>query len=264
MNRSVRYEWVRLTTLTSTWLLAAAAIAVTALAAWGYAFTVTEFQSDDTGATVQEALVAVIGKASFAPLAAGIFGALAVGGDYRHGTIRATLAVTPVRSRAIAAKALVAGGFSLAVTACTTAVSWIVASTALPAKLIQGVSYGDLMVLHGGLLLQTVGWTLIGITITVMFRSQAVGTVALVAIPYVLEPMVRTGGLFANSPWLAQAAKYLPFAAGNSMSNIAGDEGTFLAAASQRMTPGTAILVFGLFTGALFVGAVVRFRRQGV
>ncbi|WP_327325179.1 ABC transporter permease [Streptomyces sp. NBC_01210] len=264
MNRPVRYEWVRLTTLTSTWLLAAAAVAVTALAAWGYAFTVTEFQSEEIAVTAQEALVAVINKASFAPLAAGVFGALAMGGDYRHGTIRATLAVTPVRSRAVAAKALVAGGFALAVTGCATAVSWIVASATLPAELISGVSYGDLIVLHGGLLLQTVCWTLIGIAITVVFRSQAVGTVSLVAIPYVLEPMVRTGGLFADSPWLAQAAKYLPFAAGTSMSNIAGDEGAFLAEASQRMAPGTAVLVFGLFTGALFVGAVAQFRRQGM
>lgn len=67
MNRPVRYEWVRLTTLTSTWLLAAAAVAVTALAAWGYAFTVTEFQSEEIAVTAQEALVAVINKASFAP-----------------------------------------------------------------------------------------------------------------------------------------------------------------------------------------------------
>ncbi|MEU2432624.1 hypothetical protein ABZ611_24515 [Streptomyces sp. NPDC007861] len=264
MNRPERYEWVRLTTLKSTWLIATAAIAVTALAAWGYAFTITEVQSEGIAVTAREALVAVINKASFAPLAAGVFGALAMGGDYRHSTMRATLAVTPVRTRAIAAKFLVAGGFAVAVTACATVISWIVAGAALPAALISDVSYGSLIVLHGGLVLQTVCWTLIGIALTVIFRSQAVGTVSLVAVPYVLEPMIRAGGMFADSSWLAQVAKYLPFAAGTSMSNIAGGEGAFLAEASQHMAPGTAVLVFGLFTGTLFVGAVARFRQQGI
>ncbi|MEU2159309.1 ABC transporter permease subunit [Streptomyces sp. NPDC019396] len=264
MNRPVRYEWARLTTLTSTWLLAAVTIAVTALASWGYTFTVTEFQSTEMAVTPQEALVAVINKASFVPLAAGIFGALAMGGDYRHGTIRATLAITPVRSRAIAAKAVVAGGFALTVMACSTAVSWIVACTSLPVELISRASYGDLIVLHCGLLLQTVCWTLIGIAITIMFRSQTVAMVSLVAIPYMLEPMVRTGGMLTSSPWLTHMAKYLPFAAGTSMSNISGDDGAFLADASQRLTPATAILVFGLFTAALYVAAVTRFRSQGI
>lgn len=261
--RTLRYEWVRLTTLISTWLLAAAAVAVTALAARGYGVTLTAFTAGGTVVPSQEVLLAVIGNASFAPLAAGIFGVLAAGGDYRQGTARVMHAVTVACPQSVGAKALVAAVFSLAVMACATATSWAVAGVTLPTELISTATYRDLLVLHGGLLLQTTCWTLLGIAITVVFRSQTIGVVSFVVIPYMLEPMIRMSILLAGPPWLTQVARYLPFTASTSMSNIAGEKGTFLADASQRLTPGAAVLVFGLFTAVLLAAAVARLRRQG-
>jgi ABC-2 type transport system permease protein len=99
----IRYEWVRVRTLRSTWALVVLALGLLFASAlvWAGHHDMTEaqryVQAFGLAATVASILVAAIGVSAF-------------GGEYQHGTIGATLLTARTRIRVLAAKAVVVGG----------------------------------------------------------------------------------------------------------------------------------------------------------
>lgn len=101
--RALRSEWIKLSTLRSTWW----SIGITAVVTIGIALLVA--QSMDVPGF--EPIQAVVSPIQFTMLLAGILGAIAVTGEYSTGMIRSTLAAAPVRGVVLAAKAIVVGVF---------------------------------------------------------------------------------------------------------------------------------------------------------
>lgn len=101
--RALRSEWIKLSTLRSTWW----SIAITAIITIGVALLVA--QSMDVPGF--EPIQAVVSPVQFTMLLAGILGAIAVTGEYSTGMIRSTLAAAPLRGSVLAAKAVVVAVF---------------------------------------------------------------------------------------------------------------------------------------------------------
>lgn len=265
MRAALGYEWARTRTVRSTWWLFGCSLVASALTAWGYAGVLTGMISGGLPVNGREAAVFVVSKASTAPIAAGVLGIFAVGPEYRYATMTTTLLVTPRRTVAFAAKAVVVGCFSMALAVASAAAAWLVAIGMLGGKLRFSLGLGDLVQLHGALLLLVVGWGLVGLGVATVVRSQLLSLGAILAVPFVVEPGIRGVGMVTGQPWLLKAAGYLPFAAGSAMADVTrGVSGTVLAAGSAHVAPALAACVFLLTVTALGAAAVVNFRRQDI
>lgn len=262
-RNALAYEWARLRTLRSTWWIAAVAVAVTAVVTWGYASVAVGVGDIGIAVGPAEAVVMVIGKSSFAPLAAGLIGVLAVGGEYRHRTLRTTVLVTPDRTTAITAKAVTVAAFAIAIGVASLAVSWAVGAAVLAGRIDLGAPAGLLAGFHAAYLLQVAGWALIGLALTVAARSQVIGLLAIVLVPNVIEPLFGSIGMLSGQDWLARIGAYLPFSAGQAMTDIAGStSAALLADGGARADPLIAALVFATAVAGLAVYALNDFRRQ--
>jgi hypothetical protein len=265
MARASAYEWARLRTVRATWWIAGLSVVITGLATWGYSAVISSMMSTGLSVDGLEAAVLVLGKPSFAPFAAGILGVFAVGNDYRYGTMRATLLVTPRRTVALAAKSAVIAGFAAVLAVLNLAVSWLVGTLTLGPGLGLSVPVFGLVQLCIAQIALTVGWALLGSVVTVLLRSQLFALAALLVVPFAIEPAIRTAGLLSGQTWLERIVGYLPFAAGSAMTDIShGATSTVLAAGAARVAPLVGGTVFFATIGALGLWALLRFREQDI
>ncbi|MCD0445727.1 hypothetical protein LO763_19140 [Glycomyces sp. A-F 0318] len=261
-RNALAYEWTRLLTLRSTWWIAAVAVAATAVVTWGYASVTVGVGDLGLAVGSAEAVVMVIGRSSFAPLAAGLIGVLAVGAEYRHRTLRTTALVTPDRTAALTAKAVTVACFAIAIGAAGLAASWAVGAATLAGRIDLAAPAGLLVGFHAAHLLQVAGWALIGLAVTVAARSQVIGLAVIVLVPNVVEPLFGSIGTLSGQDWLARVGAYLPFSAGQAMTDIAGSTPALLADGGARADPLLAGLVFAAVVAGLAAYAVADFRRQ--
>ena len=105
--RSVRAEWIKLRTLTSTWVTSAITIVITVLFGAGLAmgYAGSPERADDAKTMISSG--SVLGM-----IVVAVLGALVVTGEYASGQIRSSVMAVPRRGRLFVAKALVVSGFS--------------------------------------------------------------------------------------------------------------------------------------------------------
>lgn len=104
---AVRAEWIKLRTLTSTWVTSAITIVITVLFGAGMAVGFAGSPSRADEAKTMISMGSVLGMVVVA-----VLGALMITGEYASGQIRSSLMAVPRRGRLFAAKALVVSGFS--------------------------------------------------------------------------------------------------------------------------------------------------------
>src|SRR4051794_2186125 len=109
LGRTVRSEWIKLSSIRSTWWTALAMIVLgagfTTIISGVVAGDIASGKSGDSpGEYITQGLI-------FSQISAVVLGALVVTSEYGTGLIRSTLAATPVRARVLAAKAIVLSGF---------------------------------------------------------------------------------------------------------------------------------------------------------
>lgn len=265
MLAALSYEWVRLRTVRLPWYLGAIAVLGTALAAWAYSAITRNVLLGGDQVDPLEALQFVVSKPSFAPVAAGILGAVAVGGDYRHGTIRTTLLVTPRRGRVLVSRALVTAALGAGLAAVGAVVAWGVGTLALRNTLSLSVAPGPAALLVVAEMALAAGWAVFGVAVALLVRSQIVALVVLLAVPYAVESVVRSVALTSGNHWLATVSGYLPFAAGSAMTHVSPATGrVLLDAATADLGPAAGALIFFGSVGILAVSAALRFTRQDV
>lgn len=108
LARAVRAEWLKLTSLRSTWITTALAILITAGLGAMIAVTVTDSSAAMTTASWSVLTVGTV----FGEIVVAVLGTLLVTGEYSSGQIRSSLAAVPRRSRLFWAKATVAAVWS--------------------------------------------------------------------------------------------------------------------------------------------------------
>ncbi|MGW8954724.1 hypothetical protein [Streptomyces sp. NPDC055709] len=262
MTTALAYEWWRLRTLRSTWWTAAATLIVTTLLAWAFGALIKDMAAGEgQPLPVSELLVIMLTKSPLTTVIAGTVGAFAMGHEYRYGTMRTTLALTPRRPIAYGAKAVSVAAFSALLALANLAVAWTVALTLLAGESLEGVSAALLLRVHLGQVTLVVGWGLAGVALGALIRSQTVALLTLLTIPFVVEPMLRA--ILANSGQavLERTATFLPFTAGNAMTAAADASNTVLDSSTQ-LGPLAGGMVFLTVITATTAAAATAFQRR--
>ena len=271
MTDALRYEWLRIRTIRSTWWLTG----VTATLAVGISFLIAlglsiAFQSDSPPPASEVGILAqvVVSHASvygevgapfLLPYVLGMLGVFTWGHEYRHGMIRATLTSLSSRTQSWVAKYLVTGAWvaatvlvSLTVSACT---GWLwlrddgvsFATYALWGTVLKCVTY-------------TVMFTWVAMAVTSLVRNQTGAIVIMLVWPLVIENVVQV--VFAIVPPLRDAGellRFLPFEAGKAM--LSGTDVT-VDLFGDPLTPWAGFIVFGLYAAALMAASYVLFRKR--
>jgi ABC-2 type transport system permease protein len=264
MIDALRYEWVRLRTLRSTYWLTGAGVVLSMIVAGAVAYF-TRNSGDDAGTTG----IVLTGGIPFTPLPIvavfmGLIGVLAFGHEYRHGTILSTLAAVPRRNRLVVAKLLVVTVWSLVTAVVSVLLNWAVGNL-----LGQTLSLTDDLVLPAmvGYVLYVGLWGVLGLGLAALVRNLPVAIVIILVVPLMVEPLLSAIALLPAFEDIRAAFNYLPFSAGSRMGNlfdvnsIAGAEG----AASPFGTPPSRLvsgLTFTAWIAAVFLPAWVLFHRR--
>ncbi|MFC5803108.1 hypothetical protein [Streptomyces formicae] len=262
MRTALAYEWLRLRTLRSTWWTSAATLIVTALLALAFGALIKDMSAGQGRAVpVAELLVIMLTKSPLTPVIAGTLGVFAMGHEYRYGTIRTTLALTPRRAVAFGAKAASIAAFSTLLALANLVVAWAVALPLLAGESLEGVSAALLVRVHIGQVLLIAGWGLAGVALGALIRSQTVALLTLLAVPFMVEPMLRAVLANSGQSVLERAAMFLPFTAGSAMTSAA-DAGTTLLDSSAQLGPLVGGVVFLALITAQTAAAATAFQRR--
>lgn len=253
--RVIRSEWIKLTTLRSTWW----SIALVAVLSIGMSLLVVlslvAFADDmgaDGGMGIGGAGI-VLMPIQFTMLLAGALGAMVSTGEYSTGMIRSTLTAEPQRGRVLVAKAVAVA----ALLAASTAVIFAIAS-AIVTPLAADVAPLDwsradqtlIPMLYG--VLSMVCFSLIGLGIGFLLRSSpgAISTTigVLFVLPIILHILSLTG-----MEWTRNLADYLPSTAA---------EALVIPGMTSGLDTGPALLTLAAWTLIPLVGgwAVLRTR----
>lgn len=236
MIAALRYEWRRISTIRSTYILLACAIIFALLLGWLSIEALTSLASMSSDGQ-QSAEANELAGMAFTPLLysavgsvitlifLGTIAAQAFGQEYRQGTIRLTLTAIPFRGRVFSAK--------LIVMLVVVAIGWIVATILtyfLMSALFSAKNVSQPVVLEVGYLgrglLFVLGFCTIVFGVTVLTRILALGVIIPVVFWAVAEPLLITtlGGSItdgaqsgsgssesssgSSTPWIEQV---LPF-----------------------------------------------------
>ncbi|MDN5854433.1 MAG: ABC transporter permease [Actinomycetia bacterium] len=224
MLAALRYEWTRMLTIRSTYWLIIGTLALYFVGTFVIAIITDSVQGSSSGGSQADAAIITLGASTgFAPLLMayilGIIGVFSMGHEYRHQMIRTTLTAMPTRWALIVAKMLL--------------VSFVAALAALAAMLIgylnaslfsgRDVAFdSELRSLILGTMVYTALFALAGLAFAGLVRNQAGAIVLMLAMPIVLEPIIRTillikAATSGDPGAIGTLAKYLPFEAGGKM-----------------------------------------------
>ena len=222
MTGALRYEWVRISTVRSTWALIGMAMLVPAGLALFVSWLVGSL-GPDAGGPPDDAGTG--GLAGFLPLTAAVLcaiGAAAFGQEYRHGLIRITLSTFPRRTPVFLAKTLMVA--MVIVVAAILAISTIVLAQALGGVIAgTGATWDETAWGASGVraVLYVVLFVLIALAITALTRNQPVGIIAPIVLAVLIEPIVGAIAFVQGWTWIDWV---LPFSGGAAAVSTDGAE----------------------------------------
>ncbi len=211
MRDALRYEWMRIRTLRSTYWLTGLAIVVTAAIAFIIALVT---RNDPTTPVIISNVLLGGGEfATFIPIFMAIMGVLAVGHEYRYGTIQPTLTAVPQRSRLLSAKIIVVAVVALAVVAVSLAINTIIGTIFWGEFPDLGME--PLNEVIPGYFVMVLLWAILGIALAQLFRGVPSAIVVLLVTPLIVESLITGLATIPALDWLVPVVKFLPFTAGS-------------------------------------------------
>jgi ABC-2 type transport system permease protein len=268
MRGALRYEWIRITTIRSTYWLSAFAVllgvGLSFVAAMGASFafgsshppTVGDLGPFDKGVVTQ---FAAFGAPYFVVYLLAMVSVFAWGHEYRHGMVRATLTALSSRTASWAAKFVVVGVWVAAVTTLVTlgsgAVGWL------------WLHDDDLDMFNGGTW-ALMAWTVVYAVLfswvaagcTALLRNQTATLVLLFVWPLAIENVVKL--VFQVVPTLRPHAgftRFLPFDAGGRIIDTTGSAHSVFGNPLPLLG---GLVVFGGLAVAVMVASLVLFKRR--
>jgi ABC-2 type transport system permease protein len=271
MIQALRYEWVRISTLRSTWWITAGTVAIAAGLTFlvsmgmrlGAAEQISGSVSEDESREIVEAMTTQF--SNFDPMfylagyVVAIIGILGWGHEYRHGMIRATLTALPHRWAVWAAKHLVIGVWVAAVIAVTCLLSLLFALLWF-SGLDVDLDVSALLAAIGRRMVYTVLLTWLVMSLAVLVRHQTFALVALYLWPLGVENLVK--GIVGVLPFFREhyeVTRFLPFNAGGRIMQRIPEGESLL---GDPLSAWGGFLVFGLVTAALMGAALALFRTR--
>ncbi|WP_262107046.1 ABC transporter permease [Arthrobacter sp. Marseille-P9274] len=222
--RVLHSEWIKFTTLRSTWILLATTVAVSigigVLGAWGMGSGIEQLRADgqdpaSVGLDPSMIPMMATGGLDFGQLIIGALGVLLIASEYSTGMIRSTMTAVPRRIPALAAKAVVVAVVAAIVGVVSSFATYFVSQPVLSQ---YGLEYGlDVENLVQSVLLSGVYLALValmGLALGSLLRNSAGGIVTLVALLLVL-PIVAS---MLQFDWVKDGVEpFLPSNAGRQL-----------------------------------------------
>lgn len=211
--RVVVSEWIKLTTLRSTWWSLGIAVVLSV----GIS-TMIAAASSGFGPGFP-AVSAILMPTQFTMLVAGILGAIAVTGEYSTGMIRSTIAAEPRRGAILAAKAVVVA----ILMGIATLVSYAVAIATTAPFLSSGIDWSDptnSIIPLGFGVVSMISFALIGVGWGFLIRNGAGAIAATVGLLFV-APIITSLFSIARDAWrwIVDFGDYLPMNAAAAISS---------------------------------------------
>lgn len=246
--RTLRSEWIKLSTLRSTWW----SIGVVAVLTIGIAALIAQVMD----APGMEPIQAVVSPVQFTMLLAGVLGVIAVTGEYSTGMVRSTLTAVPVRGAVLAAKSI-----AVAVILFVTSFLIFLAAAVVVSPILAGRDMafpwdapGDSLVPMLAASVSMAVFGLIGVAFGFLLRSGAGAIAATVGLLFVLPIVMSIFAMPAEEwQWIRDVSDHLPMSAAQS---------AILPQEDRGLDVPTAYLTLGAWVGALMLSAwaVVRTR----
>jgi ABC-2 type transport system permease protein len=223
MIGALRYEWVRLTSIRSTWWLSIGALLLAGGISflWSLAYDDPQSIRDLGRPAVSAAVITQGGSTGFVPLLVayvlGMLGVFTFGHEYRHGMIRATLTALPQRYNVLLAKIIVTALWAAVVSSGCLLLGAFWGYVKGGDQGFSITAYGMPRVMLGYVLYVTM-FTLIGLGVAAIIRNQAGAIVFMLVVPLVLESVLRLVLVLAsifNS--IEGVVRFFPFDAGGQM-----------------------------------------------
>ncbi len=193
MSGALRYEWMRIRTIASSFWMSGFAIVLTAAISVLIATTISRSDFEQVGITnsvVTNIVILAGGSLTSIPVLAAAFmsvlGALSMGHEYRYGTNKATLSALPDRVAVIAAKVIVLAIWVAAVVAAVVVLDIIIAWLFLDHVKIGTATIRPVL----AYLFYCEGFAITGLGLASVFRNQTGAIVAVLIWPYVIEPII--------------------------------------------------------------------------
>lgn len=218
MNKLLRSEWIKFSSLRMNWTLAVIGLllglALVVVSVLLYGSSVGDTVAD----TSIESRVELIGAGlAILTIFAGVLGVRAFGNEYRTGSILPSVIAAPIRTELTAAKAIVSILIGLAY--------GVVATVASTAVVMVGLEIKDyplrlddpnMIRIALGVTAVVAIYAAVGVAVGGIFRSPALGIAIVIAGPTVVE-----GALRAVLPH--DSGQYLPFGAGQALVSSSPD-----------------------------------------
>ncbi|MGN8552280.1 UNVERIFIED_CONTAM: ABC transporter permease [Microbacterium sp. SLM126] len=210
--RVLRSEWIKITTLRSTWW----SLAVAAVLSVGISMMIAGASQSFGGDF--PAVSAILSPTQFTMLVAGILGAIVITGEYSTGMIRSTLTAEPRRGTIVVAKAVVVS----VLMAVTTVLIYAVSIAATAPFLADGIDWSEpsqsIVPLAYGVL-SMVSFTLLGLGFGFIIRNGAGAIAATVGALFVLPIVFSLFSLAGEGwRWIVDLSEYLPMNAASMLS----------------------------------------------
>jgi ABC-type transport system involved in multi-copper enzyme maturation permease subunit len=267
---ALRYEWLRIRTIRSTYWLTGLALAFALFVATGVSWAMRSTMGTEdapSGADLAEVgawlgtQFARAGAPFFVAYLLAMIGILSWGHEYRHGMVRATLTSLNSRAAVWAAKYLVAVAWVAVAVTIGFLLSVLVGWMFLSGKGVD-VWHSTTYVALGRAVLWTVLLTSMAMAFTGLVRNQTAALVLLFLWPLAIENVITL--VFFLVPGLrdhSELTRFLPFAAGgriNTDSVFAQGDSLF----GQPLTWVGGLAIFGGLTLGLLALSLVLFRRR--
>ncbi len=207
------YEWARLRTLRSTWIMCGISLIFSALTGL---LAIPIIDEDPTALAWMSLLTVAVPTVT--ALCCGLIGVFGIGHEFRYGSIRPTLTALPRRVSVMLAKIVIPAVFAFALSVACLAVNYAVAWVFVHAKLETPAFSRDVLRVMLGAALYAVGFCVFGVGLTALFRNQVAGVVLLIVLPLIVENAISAA--LHLIPWfdsIQDWARFLPFTAGRAM-----------------------------------------------
>jgi ABC-2 type transport system permease protein len=215
------YEWARLRTLRSTWIMASICLVFSVLGAL-LSLVIANNVGDESGGSSFDEATWIGALTGIVPTVVGIcatlIGAYAFGHEYRFGTIRPTLTTIPARAKVALAKASVPAMFVFVLAGvamlATIGMSWLFVHNKIIGSAFGGSVWRALL----GVALFCAGNALIGAGLCAITRSQVFTLVSTILFKIIIEPIIVAVLVLVKAlSSIKEAARYLPYQSGEAM-----------------------------------------------
>jgi ABC-2 type transport system permease protein len=238
---AIRSEWIKVSSITVTWVLGLLAALFPVVVTLLTALFAEDMEPTDLAEVIS-------GTTIVAAMLLGVIASLGITNEFSHHTIRPTFAAMPDRWRPLLAKPIVQLSVALVVTVAIVVVSWLVGGAIAddPSSLDDGA--GAALV---GVVLLALCLTLLGYGLGLLVRNTAATICLLLLWPLIAEGLI--GGLLSVAG-AEEAVRFLPYAEGFNMAVVDRDPNSF-----GRVTGG---VYFFAWVIAILAAGLLRTRRR--